>query len=238
MRFIPLDDNISYGHLRAEQRAERLAAWWTTRATQINASRNQQDFTVRLNFDQPLAKGQPVTMTFTYDGHLTGRRIRRSTASSSPPSITITPSCCIRRAGFRSAATPPTASRPTCTSPSPPAIACSAAASIPTSRRRQDALQLSFRPPLVSRQHRGGEGSPEPRYPPRASPPPLYFRGDEKADGAAVRRADRQDHDLLHRPFGLPPYANLTVVETEAARPTAMPRPECSSWLRAPSASR
>ena len=40
---------------------------------QIQASRNQQDFTVRLSFDQPLPKGQPVTMTFYYDGKLTGQ---------------------------------------------------------------------------------------------------------------------------------------------------------------------
>src|SRR4029077_1733938 len=39
---------------------------------QITASRNQQDFTVRLSFDQPLPKGQPVTITFQYDGRLTG----------------------------------------------------------------------------------------------------------------------------------------------------------------------
>ena len=40
---------------------------------QIPASRNQQDSTVRLSFDQPLAKGQPVTITFYYDGKLTGQ---------------------------------------------------------------------------------------------------------------------------------------------------------------------
>ena len=40
---------------------------------QIQASRNQQDFTVRLSFDQPLPKGQPVTLTFYYDGKLTGQ---------------------------------------------------------------------------------------------------------------------------------------------------------------------
>ena len=39
---------------------------------QIPASRSQQDFTVRLSFDPPLAKGKPVTLTFHYDGNLTG----------------------------------------------------------------------------------------------------------------------------------------------------------------------
>jgi hypothetical protein len=39
---------------------------------QIPASRNQQDFTIRLSFDQPLPKGQPQTITFFYDGKLSG----------------------------------------------------------------------------------------------------------------------------------------------------------------------
>lgn len=40
---------------------------------QISASRNQQDFTVRLNFPTPLTKGQPANLTFTYDGRLSGQ---------------------------------------------------------------------------------------------------------------------------------------------------------------------
>lgn len=38
----------------------------------VPATRSQQDFTVRLNFPQPLAKGQATTVTFSYDGKLTG----------------------------------------------------------------------------------------------------------------------------------------------------------------------
>ena len=40
---------------------------------QIQASRTQQDFSVRLTFDQALPKGQPVNVTFFYDGKLTGQ---------------------------------------------------------------------------------------------------------------------------------------------------------------------
>ena len=39
---------------------------------QIPASRNQQDFTVKLNFPAPLPKDKPATLTFTYDGRLSG----------------------------------------------------------------------------------------------------------------------------------------------------------------------
>ncbi|MBC7926536.1 MAG: peptidase M1 [Bryobacteraceae bacterium] len=40
---------------------------------QIPASRSQGDSTVRLNFPDPLPKGQPVTLTVTYDGRLSGQ---------------------------------------------------------------------------------------------------------------------------------------------------------------------
>jgi len=39
---------------------------------QIPASRSQQDYTLRLTFPEPLIKGKPMTVTFTYDGRLTG----------------------------------------------------------------------------------------------------------------------------------------------------------------------
>jgi hypothetical protein len=39
---------------------------------QIPASRSTQDFTVRVNFPDPLPKGRPATLTFSYDGRLTG----------------------------------------------------------------------------------------------------------------------------------------------------------------------
>ena len=40
--------------------------------TPISAVRYQQDFTVRLNFGETLKKGQPATVTFTYDGRIAG----------------------------------------------------------------------------------------------------------------------------------------------------------------------
>lgn len=38
----------------------------------LQSSRNQSDNTVRVTFPEPLAAGQPVVLTFNYDGHLTG----------------------------------------------------------------------------------------------------------------------------------------------------------------------
>jgi len=41
---------------------------------QIPASRNQQDFTIHLDFTTPLPKGKPATLTFSYDGRLSGEQ--------------------------------------------------------------------------------------------------------------------------------------------------------------------
>ena len=70
LRFTPLDQASSATfELNNALSVSRVV---DQKGRQINASRNQQDFTVRLNFDQPLPKGQPATLTFSYDGHLSG----------------------------------------------------------------------------------------------------------------------------------------------------------------------
>ncbi len=72
VRFVPLDDNVSSAAFELNN-ALNVSRVVDESGKQIPASRNQQDFTVRLSFDQPLAKGQPVTVTFYYDGRLTGQ---------------------------------------------------------------------------------------------------------------------------------------------------------------------
>ena len=71
VRFIPLDDNITSASFELNN-ALNVSRVVDDKGKQISASRNQQDFTVRLSFDQPLTKGQPVTVTFYYDGKLSG----------------------------------------------------------------------------------------------------------------------------------------------------------------------
>ena len=72
VRFVPLDDNITSASFELNN-ALNVSRVVDDKGKQIPASRNQQDFTVRLSFDQPLAKGQPVTITFYYDGKLSGQ---------------------------------------------------------------------------------------------------------------------------------------------------------------------
>jgi Tfp pilus assembly protein PilF len=72
VRFTPLDDNITSAAFELNN-ALNVSRVVDDKGKQIPASRNQQDFTVRLSFEQQLPKGQPVTMTFYYDGKLSGQ---------------------------------------------------------------------------------------------------------------------------------------------------------------------
>jgi tetratricopeptide (TPR) repeat protein len=71
VRFIPLDDNINNATFELNN-ALNVSRVTDEAGRQIPATRSQQDFTVRLSFDQPLVKGKPLNVTFDYDGRLTG----------------------------------------------------------------------------------------------------------------------------------------------------------------------
>src|SRR5664279_3460364 len=72
VRFVPLDDNISAASFELNN-ALNVSRVVDSAGKHTPASRNQQDFTVRLSFEQPLVKGQPITITFYYDGKLSGQ---------------------------------------------------------------------------------------------------------------------------------------------------------------------
>jgi hypothetical protein len=72
VRFVPIDDGVTSAAFELNN-ALNVSRVVDDKGKQIPASRSQQDFTVRLSFDQPLPKGQPVTVTFNYDGKLTGQ---------------------------------------------------------------------------------------------------------------------------------------------------------------------
>ncbi len=72
VRFVPLDDNTTSISFELNN-ALNVSRVTDEQGTQIPASRNSQDFTIRLNFPNPLEKGKPATITFTYDGRLSGQ---------------------------------------------------------------------------------------------------------------------------------------------------------------------
>lgn len=71
MKFVPVDPDIS--SLTVElNNGLNVSRIVDDGGRQIPASRNSQDFSLRLNFPAPLVKGKAMTLTFTYDGRLTG----------------------------------------------------------------------------------------------------------------------------------------------------------------------
>src|SRR6266581_6831607 len=72
VRFTPLDDSTSSATFELNN-ALNVSKVLDEQNREIPSSRSQQDFTVHLNFNQPLEKGKPVTVTFYYDGRLSGQ---------------------------------------------------------------------------------------------------------------------------------------------------------------------
>jgi hypothetical protein len=71
VRFVPIDDGVTSASFELNN-ALNVSKVVDDAGKQIPASRTQQDFSVRLTFDQALPKGQPINVTFFYDGKLTG----------------------------------------------------------------------------------------------------------------------------------------------------------------------
>ena len=72
VRFVPLEDS-TYSAAFELNNALQVSRVTDGAGRQIPASRSHSDFTVRVNFPEALPKGQPATLTFTYDGRLTGQ---------------------------------------------------------------------------------------------------------------------------------------------------------------------
>jgi hypothetical protein len=72
VRFTPLEDQITSAtfELNNNLNISKIA---DATGQAINGSRNQQDNTVRLTFPQGLPQGKLTSVTFTYDGRLTGK---------------------------------------------------------------------------------------------------------------------------------------------------------------------
>ncbi len=72
VRFIALDSDISSASFELNN-AFNVSRVMDDAGHQIPASRSGQDMGVRLSFPAPLRKGKATTVTFTYDGRLTGQ---------------------------------------------------------------------------------------------------------------------------------------------------------------------
>ena len=191
----------------------------------INASRNQQDFTERLSFDQPLPKGQPVTLTFSYDGHLSGNEDSpvygiKFAAIHSDYAFLMYPARWFPINGYT---TDRFAADLRITVPSGYKVLGSG---IDTHQDAGDKVAYTFH-----FEHPSFPGSiavlREAGTPVSAEgvTTTLYFRGDEKEMARQYGEQIGPMVSYFTGVFGLPPYANLAVVETESGAPNGYAAP-------------
>jgi hypothetical protein len=224
VQFIPLDDNITSVAFELNN-ALNVSRVVDESGAQIPASRSQQDFTVRLSFDQPLAKGKPKTATFFYDGRLTGAEESpvygiKFAAIHPDFSYLLYPARWFPVSGYT---TDRFAANIRITTPAGFKVVGSGLDSTQAAGDKVMTLigfdRLSF-PGSVA----VVKGDPA-KVPSEGVTTTLYFRGAEAAMAQAFGLETGKVMTYFTGLYGLPPYANLTVVETEDGAPNGYSAP-------------
>jgi len=192
---------------------------------QVQASRSQQDSTVRLNFDQPLPKGKPVTMTFDYDGRLTGDEESpvygiKFAAIHNDYAYLMYPARWFPISGY-------TTDRYSAEMNITVAAGNRVIASgLETSKPNGDKTTYSFRfdensfPGSIAVVRANGKTVNS-----EGVTTALYFRGDAQAMADVYGQEAGKIMTYFTATFGLPPYANLALVETEDGSPNGYSSP-------------
>jgi hypothetical protein len=224
IRFSPVDDNISSATFELNN-ALNIARVTDDSGKQIPTSRNQTDSTIRLTFDQGLPKGKPVTITFEYDGRLTGNEESpvygiKFAAIHPDFAYLMYPSRWFPVNGYttdRFAAEMHV---------SVPAGYTVLGTGMDNQSTAGDKTTWNFK---FSRASFPGSIAVVKDQPVKALAEgvttTVYFRGPEAAEAQPVGEKIGQMMTHFTGLFGIPPYANLTVMETEAGAPKGYAAP-------------
>jgi hypothetical protein len=224
VRFVAVDEGVTSASFELNN-ALNVSKVVDDKGRQIQASRTQQDFSVRLTFDQALAKGQPVTVTFHYDGKLTGNEESpvygvKFAAITPEYSYLMYPSRWFPVAGYT---TDRFGAEMRITVPAGFSVLGSG---IDTSQTAADKKLFTIK---MDKPSFPGSIAIVKTQPVRVSSAgvttTLYFRGTEadKAQSHGEEIGKIMSH--FTGIYGIPPYANLTVVETEAGAPSGFSAP-------------
>ena len=224
VRFVPLDDNITTAAFELNN-ALNVSRVVDDKGKQIPASRNQQDFTVRLSFEQPLVKGRAVTLTFFYDGKLTGQEdspVYGIKFAAIHPDFTylMYPARWFPVSGYT---TDRFAADLRVTVPAGYTVLGSGNDSKETAGDKTR-YQIKFERPSFPGSIAIVKGQAA-RVASEGVTTSLYFRGPEADMAQLYGEQIGKTMSYFTGVFGLPPYANLTVVETEEGAPNGFAAP-------------
>jgi tetratricopeptide (TPR) repeat protein len=192
----------------------------------ISASRSRQDSTVSLSFAQPLPKGKPATATFYYDGRLTGNEdspvFGIKFAGIHPGfAYLLYPARWFPVLGY-------TTDRYTAdlriTVPSDYQVISAGVGRPETAAGGKTVFSFQFTNPTFAGSLAVVKGEPV-RSTSEGVTTTLYFQDSERAMATAYGEATGKMMTYLTGLFGLPPQANLTVVETEDGAPNGYSAP-------------
>jgi tetratricopeptide (TPR) repeat protein len=224
LQFVPVDDKITQVAFELNN-ALNVSRVVDEAGRQIPASRSQQDFTVRLSFEQPLEKGKPQTLTFFYDGRLTGSEESpvygiRFASIQADYAYLLYPARWFPVSGYTADRF---AANVRITTPQGYKVIGSGMESSQTANDKQLTLWQFERPSFPGSvaivKDEGVKVASE------GVNTTLYFRGAEKTMANAIGQEIGKMMSYFTGVYGLPPYANLTVVETENGAPNGYAAP-------------
>ena len=219
-----MDDNIGSATFELNN-ALNIARVVDEQGKQIPTSRNQQDSTVRLTFDQPLPKGKPVTITFEYDGRLTGNEESpvygiKFAAIHDDFSYLMYPARWFPVSGYT------TGRFAADMHITVPAGYTALGTGFDTHQTAGDKATFDFK---FARTSFPGSiavvKGPPVKVQAEGVTTTVYFRGTEAAMAQPYGEKIGEMMSYFTGIYGIPPYANLTVVETEAGAPNGYTAP-------------
>ena len=224
VQFVPLDDNTTAATFELNN-ALNVSRVVDATGKQIPASRNQQDFTVRLNFEAPLAKGRPVSVTFYYDGRLSGQEDSpvygiKFAAIHPDFAFLMYPARWFPVSGYT---TDRFAANVRVTVPMGYTVVASGV-DTRTATGDKTAYEFKFERPSFPGSFAVVKGNPV-KVQSEGVTTSLYFRGAEAGMAQHYGEETGKEMSYFTGMFGLPPYANLTVIETEDGAPNGYAAP-------------
>src|SRR5579872_2923974 len=224
VNFVAMDDGISSAIFELNN-ALNLTKVEDASGKPIDFNRNQQDFSVRLNLQPPLAKGQAFTANFYYDGKLTGNEESpvfgiKFAAIHPDFAYLMYPARWFPVAGYT---TDRFAADTRVTVPMGYTVLGSG---IDSKQTVADKNVFEFK---LARHSFPGSIAVVKDQPVRAQSEgvttALYFRGANAEMAQPYGQEIGKVMSYFTGTYGLPPYANLTVVETEAGAPNGYAAP-------------
>jgi aminopeptidase N len=224
MKFVALDDRTQYASFELNG-SLNVSKVTDDKGQSVSFSRSNQDNTVRLTFDPPLAKNQPVTLIFNYDGHLTGNEDSpvygiKFAAIQQDYAYLLYPARWFPVNAY-------TADRFSAdVNVTVPSTTRVIAPGIETSTPSGDKTTYKFQ---FSRASFPGSIAVVSGTPVKSSADgittTLYFRGGEREMAGSYGEEIAKIVNYFTGLYGIAPYANLTVVETEAGAPNGFAAP-------------